>query len=81
VPAGKSDILANSASYDFPAEHWKRLRTTNVIESSFGTPHRTVRSKGCLSDKTAFATRSPMLPKNGGAPQWPEPVAENHPRY
>jgi putative transposase len=33
------------AFYDFPAEHWKHLRTTNVIESSFATiRHRTVRS-------------------------------------
>jgi transposase-like protein len=32
------------------------LRTTNVIESSFATiRHRTVRSKGCLSNKTALA--------------------------
>jgi transposase-like protein len=39
------------AFYDFPAEHWKHLRTTNVIESSFATVrHRTVRSKGCLSN-------------------------------
>ena len=39
-----------------PAEHWKHLRTTNVIESSFATiRHRTVRSKGCLSNKTALA--------------------------
>jgi putative transposase len=42
--------------YDFPAEHWKHLRTTNVIESSFATVrHRTVRSKGCLSNTTALA--------------------------
>ena len=42
--------------YDFPAEHWKHLRTTNVVESSFATVrHRTVRSKGCLSNKTALA--------------------------
>jgi putative transposase len=42
--------------YDFPAEHWKHLRTTNVIESAFATVrHRTVRSKGCLSNKTALA--------------------------
>ena len=35
---------------------WKHLRTTNVIESSFATVrHRTVRSKGCLSSKTALA--------------------------
>jgi transposase-like protein len=42
--------------YDFPAEHWKHLRMTNVIESSFATVrHRTVRSKGCLSNRTALA--------------------------
>src|SRR5881398_2834803 len=44
------------AFYDFPAEHWKHLRTTNVVESSFATVrHRTVRSKGCLSNNTALA--------------------------
>lgn len=38
------------AFYDFPARHWQSLRTTNPIESSFGTiRHRTKRSKGCLS--------------------------------
>ena len=48
------DVLL--AFYDFPAEHWRHLRTTNVIESSFATVrHRTVRSKGCLSNKTALA--------------------------
>ena len=44
------------AFYDFPAEHWKHLRTTNPIESTVATVrHRTVRSKGCLSNKTALA--------------------------
>ena len=44
------------AFYDFPAEHWKHLRTTNVIESAFATvQRRTVRAKGCLSNKTALA--------------------------
>lgn len=39
--------------YDFPAEHWKPLRTTNPIESTFATVrHRTKRSKGCFSRKT-----------------------------
>src|ERR1700731_3322056 len=43
------------AFYDFPAEHWKHLRTTNPIESTFATVrHRTIRSKGCLSNKTAL---------------------------
>ena len=42
--------------YDFPAEHWKHLRTSNPVESTFATVrHRTVRSKGCLSNKTALA--------------------------
>jgi putative transposase len=41
---------------EFPAEHWKHLRTTNPIESTFATVrHRTVRAKGCLSNKTALA--------------------------
>ncbi len=44
------------AFYDFPAEHWKHLRTTNPIESTFAfVRHRTVRSKGCLSNRTALA--------------------------
>ena len=44
------------AFYDFPAEHWQHIRTTNPIESVFATVrHRTVRSKGCLSHKTALA--------------------------
>lgn len=38
------------AFYDFPAEHWQSIRTSNPIESTFGTiRHRTKRSKGCLS--------------------------------
>jgi len=41
--------------YDFPAEHWKHIRTTNPIESTFATVrHRTQRSKGCLSRETAL---------------------------
>ena len=37
------------ALYDFPAEHWDHLRTTNPIESVFATVrHRTVRTKGSL---------------------------------
>jgi putative transposase len=44
------------AFYDFPVEHWKHLRTTNPIESTFATVrHRTIRSKGGLSNKTALA--------------------------
>lgn len=50
------DRDAPLAFYDFPAEHWKHLRTTTPIESTFATVrHRTIRSKGCLSNKTALA--------------------------
>ena len=41
------------AFYDFPAEHWKHIRTSNPIESTFATVrHRTTRAKGCLSHET-----------------------------
>ncbi len=41
------------AFYDFPAEHWDHLRTSNPIESVFATVrHRTVRTKGALSQRT-----------------------------
>src|SRR5829696_8899834 len=40
--------------YDFPAEHWDHLRTANPIDSVFATVrHRTVRTKGALSQDTA----------------------------
>ena len=48
------DVLL--AFYDFPAEHWKRLRTTNPIESTFATirlRHR--RTKGSGTRKTSLA--------------------------
>lgn len=41
------------AFYDFPAEHWVHIRTTNPIESTFATiRHRTNKSKGCVSRET-----------------------------
>ena len=41
------------AFYDFPAEHWQHIRTTNPIESTFATVrHRTTRSRNCLSRTT-----------------------------
>jgi len=36
--------------YDFPAEHWIHLRTTNPIESTFATVRlRTAKTRGCVS--------------------------------
>ena len=41
--------------YDFPAEHWQHIRTTNPIESPFATVrHRTRRVKGCFSAQTVI---------------------------
>lgn len=43
------------AFYDFPADHWQHLRTTNPIESTFATVRlRTAKTRGCLSRDTAL---------------------------
>ncbi len=42
--------------YDFPAEHWRHLRTTNPIESTFATVrHRSRQTKGCGSRAATLA--------------------------
>ena len=41
--------------YDFPAEHWQHLRTTNPIESTFATVRlRTAKTRGCLTRNTVL---------------------------
>ena len=41
--------------YDFPAEHWRHIRTTNPIESTFATVRlRTKKVRGCFSAQTAI---------------------------
>lgn len=41
--------------YDFPAEHWRHLRTTNPIESTFATVRlRTKKVCGCFSRTTVL---------------------------
>ena len=48
------DREALLAFYGFPADHRDHLRTSNPVESVFATVrHRTVRTKGALSRKTA----------------------------
>jgi putative transposase len=50
------DRVSLLAFYDFPAEHWKHIRTVNPIESAFATVRlRTDKTKGCLSRETALA--------------------------
>jgi transposase-like protein len=44
------------AFYDFPAEHWVHLRTTNPVESTFATVRlRTAKTRNCLSRRTMLA--------------------------
>ena len=49
----KKEMLA---FYDFPAEHWTHIRTTNPIESTFATVRlRTKRTRNCGSRDTTLA--------------------------
>ena len=42
--------------YDFPAEHWRHIRTTNPIESTFATVRlRTDKVRGCFSSQTVIS--------------------------
>lgn len=44
------------AFYDFPAQHWTHIRTTNPIESTFATvKHRQKKTKGCGSRQACLA--------------------------
>jgi transposase-like protein len=48
--------------YDFPAEHWSHIRTTNPIESAFATVrHRTYKMKGCGSRETYLTMTFKLL--------------------
>jgi transposase-like protein len=41
--------------YDFPAEHWRHIRTTNPIESTFATVRlRTAKVRNCFSSITVL---------------------------
>ena len=44
------------AFYDFPAEHWVHIRTTNPIESTFATVRlRTDKTRGCVSQDSILS--------------------------
>jgi transposase-like protein len=50
------DREALLAFYDFPAEHWVHIRTTNPIESTFATVRlRTAKTRGCVSRQSMLA--------------------------
>lgn len=52
----KKDRAILMTFYSFPAEHWRHIRTTNPIESSFATiRHRARQTKGCGSRLATLA--------------------------
>src|SRR4051794_39478485 len=58
-----------TAFYDFPAEHWRHLRTSNAIESSFATVKlRTRVTKGAGSRRRRWRWPTSCLtpPRNAG---------------
>ena len=76
----EKDREALLAFFDFPAEHWVHLRTTNPIESTFATVrHRTSRTKNCVTRATFLGLAFKMSEE--AAKAWrrlraPEKVAE-----
>ena len=49
------DKVAMLAFYDFPAEHWRHIRTSNPIESTFSTVRlRTTKTRNCVSNESIF---------------------------
>jgi transposase-like protein len=67
--------------YYFPAEHWKHLRTTTPIESTFAAMRHRMRSKGCRSNMTALAMAFKLVEaaRKSRRPRQPQPVAKDHP--
>ena len=72
----QKDRDALLAFYNCPAEHWKHLRTTNPVESTFATMrHRTIHSKGCLLNKTILAMVFKLI--EGAQKTWRRPDGQN----
>ena len=63
--------------YASPAVYWKRIRTTNPIESTFTTVRqRTVKIQNCLSKKTALAMACKLILSDKG--KWRKPDGSSH---
>jgi hypothetical protein len=68
------DAVALLACYDFPAEHWIHLKTTNPIESTFATVRlrtKVTNGPGSRAAGLARPSSSSRRPSNGGAPSTP----------
>ena len=56
------DWVPLTAFYDYPAEHWRHLRTTNPIESAFSTVRLRTRVTKGAGSKTAALAMADKLP-------------------
>jgi transposase-like protein len=76
----KKDRESLLTFYDFPAEHWRHIRTTNPIESTFATVRlRTAKVRGCFSSLTVLTMAFQLC--QGAQKRWirlhhPERLAE-----
>lgn len=62
VKSLKTEADKLTTHFEFPAEHWKQLRTTNPIESTFATvKHRQRVTKGAGSRKAGLAMAFRLL--------------------
>lgn len=63
--------------YDFPAKHWRHIRTSNAIESTFATIRlRTNTTKGCMSLKTGEIMMFKLI--QSAEKRWLRIVGSNH---
>ncbi len=72
----KKDRDALLTFYDFPAEHWRHLRTTNPIESTFATirlRHRRTKGNGTTQASLVMMFSSPSPRPSTGATSMPPP--------
>jgi len=76
----RADLLA---FHDFPAEHWKHIRTTNPIESTFATVrHRTTKTKGVPKPLDGAGHDAPVNAlgqEEMAQALWSKPAARDHP--
>lgn len=65
------------AFYDFPAQHWRHIRTSNAIESTFATVRlRTNTTKGCMTLKTGEVMMFKLI--QSAEKRWLRIVGSNH---
>ena len=62
------DLDVLTGFYDYPAEHWIHLRTTNPIESTVRLRQRVTKGPGSRAAGVAMAFNSSNPPSTAGEP-------------